>query len=264
MRHARSFVDVTEELRILFAKVDSINSNGQVNLNSRPLRFRHVAQISAALFCCLAWLPLGATGCRQKPAKPPLVESRESQSMAEHKPDVTNGESPGFAPDPPKKIRAARSHRIPPNEPIDLTKPIVDENGVTFVPTQLNKNNSLLVLALEPDIRAEFIVMTVRTILASDQLIAAKQMALTYEDQFRDLKRERAAILSTAGSVANIDRKVVKVQMKMAMLIRQIRTRISAEIMTADQRKESHRLYLEKMAEKTSREAAKSGSAKLP
>jgi hypothetical protein len=44
--------------------------------------------------------------------------------------------------------------------------------------------------------------------------------------------------------------------MKLATLLRQIRTRINAEIMTQDQRDELGRVFLEKMAEKASKEKA--------
>lgn len=213
-----------------------------------------------ALVCIVGWA-LGFAGCRQQSPKPTSVSTTSVESV---KSPATAADS-GPSAEPVRPLSTANQDTgrfpIPPNEPVDLTQPIVDENGVTFLPAQLNKNNSLLVLAFEPDIRAEFIIMTVRTILDADQLALAKQMALSYDDQFQDLERERAAILATAGSAGNIDRQVVQVQMKLATLIRQIRTRINSEIMTVDQRKENHRLYLEKMEEKASRESAKNRPA---
>ena len=164
-------------------------------------------------------------------------EKRPTQSTALTAPTVTNG-------------------KLKPNEIIDRTKPIVDEHGVTFVPAQFNKNNSLLVLAFEADIRADFVVMTARTILNPEQIVRAKQMALSYENQFQNLARQRAAILEAANDEDDVDRQVLKVQMKLATLLKQIRMRINSDIMTQAQRDESQRLYLEKMAEKASKKKA--------
>jgi hypothetical protein len=151
---------------------------------------------------------------------------------------------------------AVKFSDLKPNEIFDRTVPIVDENGVTFVPAQLHKNSSLLVLAFESDIRADFVVMTARTILNPAQMVLAKQMALSYEDQFKELARQRAAILETATDDNDVDRQVLKVQMKLATLLRQIRTRINAEIMTQDQRYVLGCVFLEKMAEKAIKEKA--------
>lgn len=216
---------------------------------SRPGRF--------AQGVCLFGLFLESLlGCKPQPAQPTSNEPAPPvQSPIDASESVTDASAtPVATSQTPLDQPVAKPNDVKKNVLIDRTVPIVDENGVTFVPAQLHKNNSLLVLAFESDIRADFVVMTARTILNAEQLARAKQMALSYEDQFQDLERQRAAILETASDEKEIDRQVLKVQMKLAMLLRQIRMRINEDIMTPAQRDESHRLYLEKMAEKKQKE----------
>ncbi|MFT5304343.1 MAG: hypothetical protein ACI814_005170 [Mariniblastus sp.] len=130
------------------------------------------------------------------------------------------------------------------DKPIDRTKPIVAENGQVYTATQLQRESSLLVLAFEPDIRADYVMMSVRNLLGPEQIAAAKQLALSYDDQFQDLSRERSAILENARDGRGTDAQVLKVQMKLADLLKQIRTRISSEVLTQAQRKESHAAFL--------------------
>lgn len=156
----------------------------------------------------------------------------------------------------PQAPQAAKLSDIKPNEVIDRTVPIIDEQGVTFTPAQFDKNNSLLVLAYQSDIRADFVVMTARPFLSTEQCNLAKQMALTYENQFQDLARQRATILASATNDNDVDRRILKVQMKLASLLRQIRMRINIEIMTPAQREESRQVYLVKMAENATKAEA--------
>ncbi len=147
------------------------------------------------------------------------------------------------------------------HEPIDRTKPIVGENGLTYTPGQLHKNSSLLVLAFQPDIRADYVIMTTRELLNDEQSVQAKKLALTYEDQFTELERQRAAILGNASDLNDVDREILKVQMSLADLLRQIRSRINLEIMTHEQRVEAmkiHKAYLQAKAEKEEKERRKS------
>jgi len=148
----------------------------------------------------------------------------------------------------------AKKPVLPPSRVlIDRTKPIVGENGTTYTPGQLHKNSSLLVLAFEPDIRADYVIMTTRELLDDEQSARAKTLALTYEDQFKELIRKRSSILEGAADYKDVDGEILKVQMKLADLLRQIRSRINIEILTQEQRDEAmriHQAYLKAQAEK--------------
>ncbi len=184
-----------------------------------------------------------------EPAKKPDSSAKNTDSLAK-KPDSSTKNTDSFnrpIPDladlngPDESVQTALKVPLRTNvtvkKPmvIDRTKPIVGLGGRTYFPNQLNKSNSLLVLAYEPDIRAEYVVSTARHLLDAEQQVRAKALALTYDQQFQDLARERATILEFAFDGNNIDEQVLTTQMKLADLLRQIRSRVTNEIMTPEQ-----------------------------
>ena len=209
-------------------------------------RFRIATKLFFVGVLSCALLPIG---CRNEPVQSTGVDQIRSVLESPQQTTVAQvtAKKPAIAPVPV----------IP--KPIDRTKPIVGENGATYTPGQFHKNSSLLVLAFEPDIRADYVIMTTRKLLNDDQSAEAKKLALTYENQFKELIRERAAVLENASDRKDIDRDILKVQMKLADLLRQIRNRINLEIMTHEQRvkaMEIHKAYLKAKADKEARDRA--------
>ena len=217
--------------------------------NEERLRITTSLFLVGVLSCALALLP----GCREASPIPPTVSPTSSPTLS-----PTNAASNQSV---VKQNKAKQTSNAPLKpKPIDRTKPIVGENGVTYTPGQFHKNSSLLVLAFEPDIRADYVIMTTRELLDDEQSAEAKKLALTYENQFKELIRERSAILENASDRKDVDGEILKVQMKLADLLRQIRNRINLEIMTHAQRvkaMEIHKAYLKDKAEKEARDRSK-------
>ena len=211
--------------------------------NEERLRITTSLFLVGVLSCALALLP----GCREASPIPPTVSPTSSPTLS-----PTNADSNQSV----VKQNKAKQTSNAPLKP----KPIVGENGVTYTPGQFHKNSSLLVPAFEPDIRADYVIMTTRELLDDEQSAEAKKLALTYENQFKELIRERSAILENASDRKDVDGEILKVQMKLADLLRQIRNRINLEIMTHAQRvkaMEIHKAYLKDKAEKEARDRSK-------
>lgn len=101
----------------------------------------------------------------------------------------------------------------------------------------LHKNNTLLVLAYQSDIRADFHVNTVRPYISEEQARRAKRLALSYDWRYTELRRERAAILERATDETRdqVEADLLAVRKKVVDLNAEIRGRINREILTPEQ-----------------------------
>ena len=100
-------------------------------------------------------------------------------------------------------------------------------------------------LAAQPDIRSRYLASTVREFTTPEQQRAAEKLAATYDQQYVELLRQRAAILETAVDGADIESQLMEVRMATADLTRRIRTRINLTILNKQQRAEMMRAFKE-------------------
>ncbi len=110
---------------------------------------------------------------------------------------------------------------------------------------RLLKTNTLLILTYQPDIRASSLINTMRPFMAEEQAKQAKQIALTYDWQFQEILRRRAAILENATDDQDIKSMLLKTRVETADLIQAIRGRIMQEILTPEQRLQVQERYQE-------------------
>lgn len=179
---------------------------------------------SCRTLCLAGWLTasfMGTLGCKQKsePAldRPSQVESNVAAPAKETVPDLTAEK-----------------------------KQATDERNISnYFAGQLGKNNTLLVLAYQPDIRASYLIRNSRTLLDDQQMVEAKKLALSYDERFLELRRRRAAILEQATDDQNIEEQLMEIRMDIADLIDEVRIRVSREVLTAEQRKTSRREWIE-------------------
>ncbi len=106
-----------------------------------------------------------------------------------------------------------------------------------YLDAQLHKNTTLLVLAYQPDIRADYLISTVRTVIDDEQYKVAKKLARQYDDQYKRVLNERAAILEVATDDKDVEGPLLELRKQVADLNATIRMRIIREILTREQRK---------------------------
>ena len=157
-------------------------------------------------------------------------------------------EETAVASQPAQENEAAQLKPEPPAKPPPKTvakKPIVGSNGTIYQPHLVSKNQTLLVLAAQPDIRSRYLASTVREFTTPEQQRAAEKLAATYDQQYVELLRQRAAILETAVDGADIESQLMEVRIATADLTRRIRTRINLTILNKQQRAEMMRAFKE-------------------
>jgi hypothetical protein len=106
-----------------------------------------------------------------------------------------------------------------------------------YLDAQLHKNTTLLVLAYQPDIRADYLISNVRTVIDDQQYKVAKKLARQYDDQYKRILDERAAILEVATDEMDVEGPLLALRKQVADLNATIRMRISREVLTREQRK---------------------------
>ena len=110
---------------------------------------------------------------------------------------------------------------------------------------RLLKTNTLLMLTYQADIRATKMVEAMRPFMTDEQAKRAKRLASTYDWRFKEILHKRAAILENASDDQDIKGMLFATRVETADLIKEIRGRISAEILTPEQRKQVHERYQE-------------------
>jgi len=132
-----------------------------------------------------------------------------------------------------------------------IKKPVVlQRNGKTYQPYHLNKNQTLLLLAAQPDIRSRILASTVREVTTPQQQLAAEQLAATFDQQYVEILRQRAVILETAVDGGDTEAKLLELRMTTADLNAKIRRKINQEILTQDQRSELQRNFEQSQSRK--------------
>ena len=130
---------------------------------------------------------------------------------------------------------------VPPNK-----RPQPQErNGKTYKPHHLNKNQTWLLLAHEPDIRADFIASTIRQVATPQQQLEAERIAASFDQQYIEILRRRTAILETAMDGDDTDAKLLDLKMDIADLTGRIRLKINQEVLNKEQRHKMHELFLQ-------------------
>ena len=118
----------------------------------------------------------------------------------------------------------------------------------TYTDQQLNKNGTILVLAYQPDIRADFLIMTVRSFLDDEQTKQARALALSYDWRYDEIRKQRAALLETATdeNKTEVDAKLRELRIQIFELNQKIRTEINRKILTPEQREQLKQRYQKK------------------
>ncbi len=114
--------------------------------------------------------------------------------------------------------------------------PIVKQRE--FTEAQLHKNLNLLLLAMEPDIRAHQLIRYLRAYLSEDQQAEAVRLILQYDEKFQDIKRRRAAILENANDDEPVAQRLRKIKEDTIILSDEMRVMVEREVMTEEQRQQ--------------------------
>lgn len=147
--------------------------------------------------------------------------------------------------------------------PVTVKKePILTRNGKTYNPNQLHKNQTLLVLAAQSDIRARLVLAPFRTVISNDQYDAAMEIALAQDQQFEELLRERASVLETAFDGQDVEAKLIDIKMRTSDLLIGTRSKIQRTVLSKEQQKAAIKLWNEWIdLEKSAKEAIEANKA---
>lgn len=113
--------------------------------------------------------------------------------------------------------------------------PVVHYKGKRYTGGQLHKNNTLLILVYEGDIRAEMMLKKYLPFVEPAQAKQAKKLIWSYHEDFVRLRRQRAAILEHASDDKNVALQVFENRLAVADLVSEIRSKITNEVMTPEQ-----------------------------
>lgn len=93
-------------------------------------------------------------------------------------------------------------------------------------------------LAYQPDIRATIIVQSMKGSLNEQQQDEARKLALTFSDQFVELRHRRTAILENATGDDGIADQLMEIKMDTVDLVSSVRTKIRQKIINRDRQKQ--------------------------
>jgi len=182
--------------------------------------------------------------------KSPALETTTNKAKTKPTPENLEPVKPKQKPVQQKKQK--------PSQPVVVKKePALTLNGITYRVEQLNKNQTLLFLVMEPDIRASVVASIYRAHMTEEQIDTAKKLATTYSQQYDQLLRDRSTVLENAVTGDNVESELLVIKLKTVELTTKIRTRIHREILTREQKK---LVYLEN--KKRSEENSKKAEAK--
>ncbi len=225
-------VQPDQSLAQTIAKVEPEHSSTNINESSSTFADSTPIGEASPSSVELAQQPLSADGgpkIANVNIDPPVEESEE-------KPPVIRGNDPK----PEIKKPAQQPPRVVVKKPV-----IVERDGKTYQPYHLNKNQTLLLLAAQPDIRSRILASTVREVTTPEQQRAAEKLAATFDQQYVEILRQRTAILESAVDGVDIEAQLLDLRMTTADLTARVRTRINEQILTQEQRFELQRLFEE-------------------
>ena len=104
-----------------------------------------------------------------------------------------------------------------------------------FTDEQLHKNFTLLLLTLEPDIRARVLMKYLRNVFTEEQKAQALEIALAEDYRFLKLRRRRAEILENAYDGQNVDQELRKIQVETVIVSDKIRAKVHNSVLTQEQ-----------------------------
>lgn len=113
--------------------------------------------------------------------------------------------------------------------------PVVHYKGKRYTGGQLHKNNTLLILVYEGDIRAEMMLKKYLPFVDPEQAKQAKKLIWSHHEDFVRLRRQRAEILEHASDDKNVALQVFENRLAVADLVSEIRSKITNEVMTPEQ-----------------------------
>ncbi|MEM7781861.1 MAG: hypothetical protein AAF623_00675 [Planctomycetota bacterium] len=113
--------------------------------------------------------------------------------------------------------------------------PVLERDGVTYFPAQVNKVNTILVMAYQSDIRADYVIVNTRFVMKEDQILEAKKLVQEYDWQFDEIMEKRHQFLETVDSETDLELGLLDIRMDIADLISKIRQRIHREILNEEQ-----------------------------
>ena len=111
---------------------------------------------------------------------------------------------------------------------------------VQHTPSQVSRETIIFTLILsEGDLLADQVFNTVREFVTEEQLMQAKSIAREYNDDLKDLRRERSRILEQAGiEIEDPEPQLQQLREKAFLLCSEVRQRIMMEVLTAKERKQ--------------------------
>jgi len=204
------------------------------------LAYNKILQIGIRRILVLVFLPVLVCGCGVKsepevrskvePTAKPKIEAKvkpsaeanavNQQVLMDEGSPVNQGTSKGLSKDAIPVTQAERA-KVAKKE---------------FTDEQLHKNNTLLMLAMEPDIRALALFKYLREYLTEEQKRAAVKLLLQHDDTFQELKRRRAAILENARDDQNVAEQLRRIKEETIIFSDAMRVKVEREIMTEEQR----------------------------
>ncbi len=178
----------------------------------------------------------------------PKSTDKNSQEQRPELPTETPPPSTSATADPARPTVDSSQDQAPgtvQSDPNQAPPEPTEEPQRTYTDQQLNKNGTILVLAFQPDIRADFLVMLVRSLLDEEQAKQAKEIALSYDWRYVDIRKKRADLLETVTdeNKAEVDAKLRDLRIEIFELNQEIRARINREILTPEQRKQLQKRY---------------------
>lgn len=211
---------------------------------SQQLRFWHT-NATLVLFC--AFLSAGLCGCSRSPrsADNPnrLVDESQQALESSSTGKVTDAKSDSVIEqsriEQGKTPTAQAESKEPKQTPIRLfLEELHVKNGAEdhpeFTKDQLHKNFTLLMLALEPDIRAREMMRHLTNVFTKDQVDRAMDQLLAEDHQFQKLKRRRAEILENAYDGQNVVQALNQIEKETVEVSRSLRAKIS-KLLTPEQ-----------------------------
>ena len=219
----------------------------QINSHTRPPKaFRLDAIRIGIVSLCL----LALSGCKKNESSIAALESKNTKINSDQVSDTA----------PSLSSKPDQQKGISQKAPVTVKKPafLMTRKGRTYNRSQLHKNQTLLLYAFDPDVRADYTFYHVRNLLTKEQFKICKELAMSYEPEFQEIIRKRAAVLETAyDDDPELEDKLLNLKMDTADVVQNIRSRIFREILTDPQReieKQKNKEYLAQQAIEQARE----------
>ena len=113
-----------------------------------------------------------------------------------------------------------------------------------YTAAQLNKVQTLQLVASSNNARTETLYSSIRPYLTPQQQRQCRQLVATYKNDFDRLKNQRSQIMENASDDNGTPQKLLDWRSGVLDLAKEIRQDLRASVLTARQRKEHHREWL--------------------